>query len=660
MKEGIVSLWNDAEASACADDLALRVYTSRLLGRDSSLVLHGGGNTSVKIRETNRFGEEADYLYVKGSGSDLATIEPQGFTALRLAETRRLADLETLSDSDMAAELLALRKNPVAPAPSVEAILHALLPWQFVDHTHADAFIAVSNTPGGSERLREIYGDDVVYIPYIMPGFDLAKLCARLFPEQHRPGRTVGMALEHHGLFSFGDSARESYERMIDLTRRAEDYLRSRKAWNVSTSASRHKPKPGSLSALRKSLSETAGCPLILSLRESPEIAAFLERDDLPTLTQQGPATPDHVIRTKRLPMLGRDVAGYANAYKSYFQQHAEAHTERLTMLDAAPRVILDRELGFVSAGKSRTEADIVGDIYEHTMTILARASALGGWQALPAADIFAVEYWELEQAKLRKGGPPPVFQGEVALVTGAASGIGRACAEELLRLGACVAGLDRDTSVKEAFDRPEYLGLVADVTDSDRVADCIAETERRFGGIDILVLNAGIFPPGCKIADLPRADWFKVIDVNLHGSFHTMQAVHPYLLNAPNGGRVAVIGSKNVSAPGPGAAAYSASKAAVNQLARVAALEWATDGIRVNTVHPNAVFDTRLWTEEVLQARAKAYGLSVAEYKTNNLLRTEITSRDVARLVAVLCGPAFAKTTGAQVPIDGGNERVI
>lgn len=651
------SLWCDVDAAACVNDLELRAYTSRLLGADTSLVLHGGGNTSVKITEPNRFGEEEQWLYVKGSGWDLATIKVEGFTALRLDETRRLADLDALGDSEMAAELLALRKNPSAPAPSVEAILHALLPAKFVDHTHADAFIAVSNTPGGLERLKQIYADEVVYVPYVMPGFDLAKASARHFREQHQPGRTIGMALEHHGLFSFGETARESYERMIELTRRAQEHLQAHKAWSVSTGTKSF--RSDGTAALRKDLSRVAGFPVIIRRRGSPEIAAFLERDDLAELTQSGPATPDHVIRTKRVPMLGTDVERYSSDYKAYFEKYAATRQE-LKMLDGAPRVILDQRLGLLAVGKTRFDADITADIYEHTITILSQAAALGSWRALPMEDIFAVEYWELEQAKLRKGGAPPLFQGEVALVTGAASGIGRACALEFLRNGACVVGLDRDASVAEVSNLEEYAGLTADVTLPGDVARCVAEAEDRFGGLDVLVVNAGVFPPGRPIADLNDQDWLGVINVNLHGAFHAMRAAHSLLRHAPNGGRVVVIGSKNVRAPGPGASAYSTSKAAANQLARVAALEWAADGIRVNSIHPNAVFDTGIWTEEVLRARAAAYGMTVAEYKTNNLLRVEIAGDDVARMAVMLCGPAFAKTTGSQIPLDGGNDRIV
>ena len=293
-------------------------------------------------------------------------------------------------------------------------------------------------------------------------------------------------------------------------------------------------------------------------------------------------------------------------------------------------------------------------------MEVIERATRFDTFEALPERDIFEVEYWDLEQAKLRKGGKPPVFTGEVALVTGAASGLGKATVEALLARGAAVAGLDIDEHIQTLHKRQDFLGLRCDVTSKPQVAAALEAAVKSFGGLDMLILNAGIFSSSASIAALRDDTWRKVMGVNLDANLALLRECHPLLKLAPRGGRVVVIGSKNVPAPGPGAAAYSASKAALTQIARVAALEWGTDNIRINTLHPNAVFDTGIWTEEVLAARAAHYGMSVAQYKTNNILHTEVTSRDVAELAAEMCGPLFAKTTGAQLPIDGGNERVI
>jgi len=655
------SLWNDSEAAHYRSALGLRVYTSRLLGRDSSLVLHGGGNTSVKIRERNLVGEEEDILYVKGSGWDLETIEEAGFSPVRMAHLLKLARLETLSDPQMVNELQTHLTRASAPAPSVETILHAILPYKYVDHTHADAVLAITNTPGGEARIRGIYGGKVVVIPYVMPGFDLARLCAERFPAEATPD-TIGMVLMNHGVFSFGKSARESYERMIELVQMAEDYLAQEHAWDLPVRAAPESARFERLQSakLRSAVSSVAGFPLILKFYGDERTTSFCGREDLVEIASQGPATPDHAIRTKRIPMIGEDVERYALEYREYFEKHAPLARERKTMLDPAPRVVLKRNVGMYTAGRTARDAGIVGDIYLHTMDVIERGSALGGYRALSAREIFEVEYWDLEQAKLRKAGRPPVFQGEVALVTGAASGIGKACVSALLARGAAVIGLDLDHSIASLHSRPDFLGVRCDVASVSEVHDALDAGVQAFGGIDMLVLNAGVFPGGTPIAALEDEAWHEVMRVNLDANLLFLRECHPLLKLAPGGGRVAVVGSKNVPAPGPGAAAYSASKAALNQLARVAALEWGADGIRVNVVHPDAVFDTGLWSDDVLKARAVHYGMSVEAYKKRNVLRTEVTSRDVAELVAEMCGPIFAKTTGAQVPVDGGNERVI
>ena len=654
------SLWNDAEAATFTGPLGPRVYTSRLLGRDKSLVLHGGGNTSVKLRERNLLGEDIDVLHVKGSGWDLEFIEPAGFTPVDLAYVRRLGGLPALPDPQMVSELATHTLRAGAPAPSVETILHALLPYRYVDHTHADAFLSLSNSPDGARRVRDLYGDKVVVIPYVMPGFDLAASCAKLFAAQAKPG-TIGMVLLSHGVFSFGEDARESYERMITLVSMAEEELARRKAWQVSLPPATP-PAFDRLAAatLRREVSRVAGAPMIARCNAEDSFLSFARHPKAADMTQRGPATPDHVIRTKPRPMLGRDVARYAEEYRNYFAKNESAAKERNTMLDPAPRLALDPELGLVSFGRSAKDAGIVEDIYGHTVDVILRAEALGGWVALEDRYLFEVEYWDLEQAKLRKAGAPPAFAGEVALVTGAASGIGKAAVESFLKRGAAVVALDRNPAIDTLWKRADVLGLAVDVTDAAALAAALDKAVRRFGGLDMLVLNAGIFPASKKLEDIDPETWRTTLGVNTEASLRLMQLAHPLLRLAPRGGRIVVIGSKNVPAPGPGAGAYSASKAALNQLARIAALEWGKDNIRVNSLHPNAVYDTAIWTDEVLAARAKAYNLTVEQYRTNNLLRTEVRSTDVAELAAEMCGPLFARTTGAQVPVDGGNDRVV
>lgn len=658
----MISLWKEDEASRIQDDLDLRVYSSKLLGRDKTLVLHGGGNTSVKVWEKNIFGESVEILYMKGSGFDLEKIDRSGFSPIPVDFLKRLSLLPSLSDSQMVKELLSHRTHPTAPPPSVETILHGILPYNFVDHTHADAIVTVTNSVGGERRVREIYGDRVILIEYVMPGFDLARICAeRFLKESH--DRTIGIVLMNHGIFSFGETARESYERMIDMVDAAEQYLEQKGAWHIDRSGAEGVevlPAVPAITALRKEISSHCGCPVILKREKDPAFFWFSGRKDLDVLSQQGPATPEHVIRTKMLPLLGRDVDGYVDSYREYFQKFEPVMKDRKKMLDPAPRVIIDREIGVFSVGKSVRDATIVGDIYRHTIDILERAAALGGYRALGPRDYFEMEYWELEQAKLAKPGGIPPLQGEIALVTGAASGIGKACVESLLKRGAVVVGVDVNPSVETLFMRDDFLGIQCDLSLFDSFSTVLEKTVDAFGGLDVLILNAGIFPGGCRIEDLKIEEWRKVMQVNLDANLMILQESFPLLTAAPKKGRVVVVGSKNVPAPGVGAAAYSASKAALIQLMRVAALEWGEKGIRINAVNPNAVFDTGIWTDEVLAARANHGGMTVDQYKKNNVLRQEVKSFEVAEIVAELVGPLFSKTTGAQIPIDGGNDRVI
>ena len=357
------SLWNDSEAARYSGPLGPRVYTSRLLGTDRTLVLHGGGNTSVKLRETNLFGTSEDVLYVKGSGWDLETIEAAGFTPVALDYVQRLAQLSALSDPQMVNELNTHTLRAGAPSPSVETILHAILPHAYVDHTHADAVLSLSNAPRGEQRVREIYGDLVVVIPYIMAGFDLAAHCAREFATHAGP-RTIGMVLLSHGVFSFGADARESYERMIRLVSMAEDYLAANKAWDVSPPAAQ--PATASreaIAGLRRAISDLAGAPMILTVNDSPKFLSFAQHLELGRLSQRGPATPDHVIRTKPLPMLGFDVQAYARGYRDYFERNAARAKENKTMLDSAPRMVLDPTLGFAAAGRTARDAAIIEEL---------------------------------------------------------------------------------------------------------------------------------------------------------------------------------------------------------------------------------------------------------------------------------------------------------
>jgi rhamnose utilization protein RhaD (predicted bifunctional aldolase and dehydrogenase)/NAD(P)-dependent dehydrogenase (short-subunit alcohol dehydrogenase family) len=652
--------WNEREAARFAGPLGECVYGSRVIGSNPDLVLHGGGNTSVKMAFADITGEDIPALYVKGSGWDLASIEPAGFTPLPITRLRALLELDALSDPDMMRELSAARLDPTAPQPSVETLLHAYLPYTAVQHSHADAIVTLTNVADGAALVRQVFGDSVVVIPYVMPGFDLAKRVVELWPQQVHED-TVGMVLLNHGLFTFGDTTRQAYHRHVDLISMAEEWLDSNAPPRPDADTSPETADPLILAGLRREISEAAGAPMIMTRHSDATVAGFVARPDLAGLACRGPLTPDHVIRTKRHPMVGRDVAAYTAGYARYFEENADRARTDLRPIDPAPRVVLDPGLGMLAVGRTVKAAAVAADIYRHTIPVLERAEDhLGGYVALDAGDLFDVEYWDLEQAKLSLAGPPPPFAGMVGVVTGAASGIGRACAAELLDRGCAVVGLDIHPDTADAFDTTAWLGARVDVTDAAAVRAAVRAGVERFGGVDVAVVAAGIFEGSAPIAELDAEIWRKVHAINVDSVMSLFVELHPFLCRSPVGGRVGVIGSKNVPAPGKGAAAYSSSKAALTQLCRIAALEWAADGIRVNLVHPDGVFDTGLWTEGLLAERAARYGLTVEEYKRRNLLGAEITSADVAAVVADLCSDRYRATTGAQIPIDGGNERVV
>lgn len=653
------SLWNEAAARALKGDLLkLRVYTSRLLGQDEDLVMHGGGNTSVKIKEKNIFGQEEEILYVKGSGWDLGTIEAQGFAPVKLSVLHQLAQLDELSDLDMVKYQRMAMTNPSAPNPSVEAILHAIIPFTFVDHSHADAVVTITNSPGGRDRIAELYGPNMLIVPYVMPGFILAKAIY----EQTKAidwSQLEGMILMNHGVFTFDHNAKASYEKMIDIVDKAEQYLAEQGASSIPEG----QPEPFAplrIAQIRRSLTGIQGQAVLARLDDSPASAAFSQLPNMAQISQRGPLTPDHIIRTKRIPViLGEDPAAdftrYVQEYKNYFETHNSGETQ----LDPAPRWAILPGTGSLSFGPTAKHLRIIEDISQHTRKAIYQAEQLGAWIALPQSDLFEMEYWNLEQAKLKKAGKAKVFQGQIALVSGAASGIGKACVERLVEAGAVVVALDIDPGIKACFSQKEVLGIQCDISDTAAVEAAVEETVKTFGGLDMLISNAGIFPPSTRIEDMDPALWDKSMLLNVSSHQRLLQLATPYLSLGVNPS-VVFVGSKNVPAPGPGAAAYSVAKAGLTQLCRVAAMELGEKGIRVNIIHPNAVFDTGIWTETVLQTRAKHYGLSVEEYKTNNILKKEVRSRDVADLTLTMLGPVFAKTTGAQVPIDGGNERVI
>ncbi|MDA0194981.1 MAG: bifunctional aldolase/short-chain dehydrogenase [Bacteroidetes bacterium] len=654
------SIWKENEAKKFKGNLLkLRVYTSQLLGKNEDLVMHGGGNTSVKINEKNIFGEKEDILYVKGSGWDLGTIEAAGFAPVKLKALQQLADLDSLTDVEMVKYQRMAMTDPAAPNPSVEAILHAIIPYTFVDHTHADAVVTVTNTPGGKERIEEIYGEKILIIPYVMPGFILAKEIYNM-TKGIDWDKLDGMILMNHGVFTFHNDPKVSYEKMIAIVSKSEGYLKKQSATPIKGTSGR-KINTLHIADIRKQVSEIWGKPVLTRTDDSSESVAFSNLPDVKKIVNRGPLTPDHIIQTKRTPVVvtnnfEKDLSDYVKDYLDYFDKN---NTGEQTLLDQAPRWAIVPGSGSLSFGPTAKNLTIIEDINRHTKKAIYQAEKLGGWKPLGKADLFEMEYWSLEQAKLKKAGSSKPMEGKIALVTGAASGIGKACVESLVAAGAVVGAIDIDPSIRTTFKKKEILGIQCDVTSEKQLRITIEKIVAQFGGIDMIISSAGIFPKSTRIENMETKLWEKSLEINVSSHQKLIQLCVPYLKLGFDPS-VVIIGSKNVAAPGPGAAAYSVAKAGLAQLGRVAALELGENGIRVNTIHPNAVYDTAIWTDEVLKTRAKHYKLTVKEYKTNNVLKVEVTSKDVADLAVSMLGKTFSKITGAQVPIDGGNDRVI
>ncbi len=694
------SRWSDADAQEYCDryeewgaPLALRVYTSRLIGQDPDLVMHGGGNTSVKIVKETVLGEKVDALCVKGSGWDLDSIEPPGLPALALEPLRALRGLPGLSDEEMVNQQRIRLFDSKSPNPSVETLLHAFLPHTFIDHTHADAILALTNQPNGADLVREALGDKLVLVPYVMPGFDLAKLAAELYEKEPE---AEGMVLLKHGLFTFGDDARSSYERTIEVVDRAERFLEKRaKAISVAGSVSsvdEAKQRAAIIAPLLRGLLATptprADQPyrrMVLDYRVSDDILKALAEPSAASLAERGPLTPDHVIRTKATPVFipdlpldaGEDavreklqgaIDAFRAKYDAYFDAQVSAKKIERTKLDADPRVILLPGIGVFCAGKSGKDARIAADLTEHTLRIKSQAERAGAYEALGDGDLFDMEYWSLEQAKLGKAVEKPLSR-QVALVTGAAGAIGIGVCLELAREGAHVVLSDIDAEglekararVAEISGDAGCAAVMMDVTDPASVDAAFAEACRCFGGVDVVVPNAGIAHVGSLVETDPKR-FDKVIDVNLGGYFHTMQAGARVLRAQGTGGNIIVQASKNVFGPGADFGAYSASKAAGHQLGKVAAIELAPAGIRVNMINADAVFsegETRsgLW-DEIGADRAASKGIDADElqehYRKRNLLHATISGAHVGRAV-VFFASNQTPTTGATLPVDGG-----
>lgn len=681
--------YDDAEARAFVrrhqvhgEALALRVYTSRLIGADPGLVLHGGGNTSVKTVAVDAFGQSVEVLCVKGSGVDLAAVEPSGLPALELAPLRRLRALAGLDDAAMVAELRRRLLDPTAPDPSVETLLHAFLPHRFVDHVHADAIVALTDQPDGEQLVRAALGPDVAILPWIMPGFPLAQAVAAAFERQ--PG-CVGIVLLHHGLFTFGDTAEQSYRRTIELVDRAERFVAARVGAVPAMLRGAPAPPPAAarraqwrslLPLLRGALADGAVLP-VACLRDDEAMAAFAAHPAAPAACAQGPITADHVLRTKGrylfLPAashgdaaaIARAVADYAAWYRGYFEQHVQPRGGA-ALRTPLPVVVVAEGLGLAAFAAPRRAAAIAADLAEHTLRVYAQGHALGRFLPLPEADLAEFEYWPLELKKLGQKAPPPLH-GRIALVTGAAGAIGCATAELLLERGACVCLVDRDpdrlqsVAARLARHGDAVTTAVADLTAPAAVAAAFDACVLAYGGVDLVVQSHGIAHVD-RLEQLDVARFRTVVDVNATATMLVLQTAARVLRAQGKGGSIVLQVSKNAFAPGAGFGAYSASKAAALQLGRIAALEFAAFGVRVNMINADAVFGddevpSQLWLE-VGPDRMQARGLDAAGlrafYRERSLLKCAVTPRHVAEAVLFFALQATA-TTGAVLPVDGG-----
>ena len=676
------NLWSDSDAEAAVKryagagigrDLALRVYSTRLLGGEPRLVLHGGGNTSLKTRVRDVLGEEVEVLCVKGSGWDMATIEPPGLPAVRLEPLRKLRRLEALSDE---AVVNAQRGNLIdstAPNPSVETLLHAFLPHAFIDHTHANAVLALSDQPHGQEICREVFGKRVAIVPYIMPGFALAKKAAEVF---EAAPEVEGLILAKHGIFSFGASARESYARMIELVSLAEQRLARGTNRVMSVAAlPASLASPAVIAPILRGLAALALEPqggrftrFVLSHRNSKDVLAYVNGAELARYGQAGVVTPDHVIRTKRHPLIlpapdAADLAGFARsardafaaykaAYRDYFARNNAASPVKKKELDAVPRVILVPGVGLFALGASAKEARVAGDVAETALQVIAEAERIGRFESISERDTFDMEYWSLEQAKLGKAAEK-ALERQIVAVTGGGSGIGAATAAAFAAEGAEVAVLDRDLALAQAVAK-KFGGtaLACDVTDAGQVRAAFQHISESYGGIDIVVSNAGAAWQG-RIGEVADATLRASFELNFFAHQSVAREAVAIMRAQGTGGCLLFNTSKQAVNPGPDFGPYGLPKAATLFLMRQYAIDYGKDGIRSNAVNADRI-RSGLLSEAMIRSRAAARGLSEEDYMAGNLLGREVTAADVAAAFVALA--RAEKTTGAVLTCDGGN----
>ena len=676
------SAWIDRDADAAlarykdlGRDLALRVYTTRLLGQDPRLVLHGGGNTSVKTRLADLNGDDVDVLCVKGSGWDMGAIEPAGLPAVRLAPLLKLRAREQLSDEEMVRLQRANLIEPAAPNPSVETLLHAFIPHKFIDHTHSTAVLALTDQPDGEALCREVYGARLGYVPYLMPGFGLAKAAAEVFGSDPS---VEGLILVKHGIFSFGADARQSYERMIALVTLAEQRLaKNRKSAFVSIKLPARPARVADVAPIVRgacsmpdSKIDGAWKRFVLDFRGSDAVMNFVNGTEVARYGQAGVVTPDHNIRIKNRPLVvaapedgaldvfrasvRSAVAAFGERYQSYFTGNNARVGGIKTMLDPMPRVVLVPGIGLFGLGRSKKDAKIAADLAEAAVVTITDAEAVGRFEPLPEPDLFDVEYWSLEQAKLGNAKELPLA-GQVAVITGAAGAIGFATAKAFAAAGAEVALLDVDEAAAQAKAKAiggAALGLRCDVTDATSVRYAFAQVASVFGGVDIAVSNAGAAWQG-RIGEVDEAVLRESFELNFYGHQRVAQAAVGIMRAQGTGGCLLFNVSKQAVNPGPDFGPYGLPKAATLFLVRQYALDYESEGIRANAVNADRI-RSGLLTQEMIASRSKVRGVSEQAYMRGNLLGREVAAEDVAQ--AFLAQALALKTTADVTTVDGGN----
>lgn len=677
------NLW-DARDAASLPDLDGLVYRSNLLGRDRSVVNIYGGNTSAKLVMADHLGRDTEVLAVKASGSDVLTITAGGFALLKMDEIRPLFEREAMTDEEMIDYLSYTAFEPGRPRQSIETLLHAFVPHPHVDHTHPDAVISIACAPDGEAAARELWGDRMAWVPYIRPGFTLSKWIGAQVRDN--PGIEC-VVMGKHGLVTWGPDSRTCYETTIRIIQEAEDYVHAREHGRKVFGGVRVEPLPPVdrhaiaariMPVIRGAVSDRQSA--ILAYDDAHNILSYVSYERTPEVSQLGAACPDHLVHVKRKPLfvdwtpergvealvaaLPDQIEAYKQDYIAYFEAHKGPGDE---LADPSPRVILVPGIGMFTTGKDALNADVSRQLYHRAVDVIRGAEALGGFNSLTPAEAFAIEYWPLELYKLKLKPPPRELAGKVALITGAASGIGRATALRLAREDAHVVVADINVPdgqavVEEITARYGYrrgLFVEMDVTDERTVQEAFRQVVLAYGGVDIVVNNAGI-AGGAPILDTTLADWRRNQDILATGYFLVAREAFRVLTAQGRGGSMVFVGSKNSVAAGKGAAAYSAAKAAEVHLARCLAEEGGEHGIRVNSVLPDAVIQgSSIWDSEWKEARAQNYGISVDEleafYAERNTLKVSVLPDDVAEAVLFLAGPRSAKTTGAMLTVDGG-----